>query len=237
MAWYAKVYGGYEHYNSEAQQNATEIYNILSGLGYSLTAICAVLGNIYKESGYNPWQWQEDDIQPLNGYSSSVGYGLVQWTPPGEYIASTVAQSYSGYMPNFSDRTGSPNDGNAQTHFIDYQIYGTTGNWFWNSSREQYYRSQFLADTGIDIANVLPISKEDFKSGDPSHTMYEYCIAFSLEYLRPSYLYAGRDYFKAINEADYWWEYFSGQPPTPPEPPTPTERNGMPIWMMIDYRY
>jgi hypothetical protein len=109
-------------------------------------------------------------------------------------------------------------DGDAQIRFMDYQIYGTTGNWFWNQSRENYYRSQFLNDTGIDIATVLPITKTEFKNGDPAHTGYDYCIAFSLEYLRPSYLYAGRDYFKAINEYDFWWDFFGGGPvPPPPE--------------------
>ena len=87
MSWYAKTTGGYENYDIEAQGNATEIYYILTAKGYSLTAVCAVLGNMYKESGYNPFQWENDNIQPMVGYSSSVGYGLVQWTPPGEYLA------------------------------------------------------------------------------------------------------------------------------------------------------
>lgn len=229
MGWHAKPINGWEHTDVEAQENAVEIYNFLNAQGYHLLAICAVLGNIYKESNYNPWQWQGNNIQPSVGYSSSVGYGLVQWTPPGEYIASSVAQGYAGYAPHFSDVVGSASDGAAQIRFVDYQIYGTTRNWFWNSSREQYYRQSFLDDTGIDIANVLPISKADFKVAAAPLTMSDLCIAFSLEYLRPHYLYAGRDYFKAVDEGTWWYYWFLDNPPGP-EPPEPHEYNELLMW-------
>ena len=53
--------------------NAEYIYYYLRERGWSLEAICGLLGNIHEESHYNPGAWEiMDDI--------GKGYGLVQWT-------------------------------------------------------------------------------------------------------------------------------------------------------------
>lgn len=58
--------------------NAEIIFNYLEFKGWSDDSICAVLGNMYMESGLNPRQWQ-------GGYSGigneQQGFGLVQFTP------------------------------------------------------------------------------------------------------------------------------------------------------------
>lgn len=257
--WYAKNTNGYNTDTVEAKANATEIYNILYNLGYTVNSICAILGNIYKESNYNPWQWEGNQIKSSSNYRnySRVGYGLVQWTPSYEYIDSTVAQSYSGYAPNFSDIAGSPDDGAAQTNFINYQLFNG-GNYFWNQSRYNYYNypqddnwnppmhwpstnpPYFYYITGKDTNDFTGISANDFKT-DSSISIADLCGAFNLKYLRPHWYYAARDYNKSVTTANWWYDYFSGSPtpptPPPPVPPTPVPDtiHHMPVWMMIKY--
>jgi hypothetical protein len=65
---------------SQMQLNALYIKNTLTAQGWSLTAIAGMLGNMQAESTINPGRWQNDS--PGN---TSLGYGLVQWTPSTKY--------------------------------------------------------------------------------------------------------------------------------------------------------
>ena len=70
--------------NKQQQEaNAEYIYNYLSNEGWSINAICGLLGNIQQESQMNPGAWQigfED-----NKSSSNCGYGLIQFTPAEDF--------------------------------------------------------------------------------------------------------------------------------------------------------
>lgn len=63
---------------SEMRANGIEIYQYFSSYGWSINAICAMLGNMQSESGVNPAIWE--GLTPYSG-----GYGLVQWTPYSKY--------------------------------------------------------------------------------------------------------------------------------------------------------
>lgn len=63
---------------TEMEHNAMLFFEIMSGYGFSLNAIAAMLGNIQTESSVNPGIWQ--DLKPFK-----LGYGLVQWTPYTNY--------------------------------------------------------------------------------------------------------------------------------------------------------
>lgn len=63
---------------AEMRENGIEVYLYLSSYGWSMNAICAVLGNMQSESGVNPGIWE--GLTPYSG-----GYGLVQWTPYSKY--------------------------------------------------------------------------------------------------------------------------------------------------------
>lgn len=116
MAWHVKATGAYS--GSDAEDNANMIYSILSGKGWTKNAIAGLLGNIQAESGLNPWRWQGDNVQSTtNSPWKNHGYGLTQFTGAGKYINN--ASSYTGYGPNFSDKTGSQNDGTAQMLFLN----------------------------------------------------------------------------------------------------------------------
>lgn len=73
--WYS---GNYYITQAQMESNARLFYEKMSGYGFSLNAISAMLGNMETESGINPGIWQ--NLKPFAG-----GYGFVQWTPYTNY--------------------------------------------------------------------------------------------------------------------------------------------------------
>lgn len=115
MSWHCQsTYGWSDPSTTEWQDNVTEITAFLRGYNWTDEAIAGVIGNMVHESGINPWRWQDNNIQSSTSYSSatSVGYGLMQFTPSGKYI--DTASSYEGYGPNFSDIPGNIGEGHSQ---------------------------------------------------------------------------------------------------------------------------
>ena len=68
-------------YGSKMTSNAEYIYSFFKEKGWSKNAICAMLGNMQRESTINPGIWQNLDSGNYNG-----GLGLVQWTPATKLI-------------------------------------------------------------------------------------------------------------------------------------------------------
>ena len=66
MAWHNKQTGYYSRTSTEVYDNAIMVYNILSSWGWHRSSVCALLGNMEVESGYNPWRWQGDSV-PVEG--------------------------------------------------------------------------------------------------------------------------------------------------------------------------
>lgn len=66
---------------SEMDNNAEIIYGLLSSDGWTLEAICGVLGNMERESGVNPQAWQGSIG------NTRLGYGLTQWSPGSKMIS------------------------------------------------------------------------------------------------------------------------------------------------------
>jgi hypothetical protein len=60
----------------EMTENAQYILDYLFSLGWTKNAICGMLGNMQTESSINPGIWQN-----LDEGNTSLGFGLVQWTP------------------------------------------------------------------------------------------------------------------------------------------------------------
>ena len=73
---------------SEMDNNAYLVYSYLSQRGWSYNAICAVLGNMVRESTINPALYESFIVSP------SSGYGLVQWTPATNYQNWANAKGY-----------------------------------------------------------------------------------------------------------------------------------------------
>lgn len=192
MPWHCQIEGAYARTSQEALDNANMIYSVLSAHGWTVNAVCGILGNQGHESGYNPWRWQNDHVQPTtNSPWKDIGYGLVQFTPGGKYINDPAAQAFPGYGPNFSDRHGLLTDGNAQLLFINEYA--------------DYYKT-----------SAYPLSYEEFKASEQSA---EYLAsAWLYNYERPgdpSATEAARR-----EEAAYWWGILGGTTPPHPTPTT-----------------
>lgn len=206
MAWNVKATGAYARLSQEAYDNALTIYSILYSLGWTLEAVCGVLGNIESESGYNPWRWQSDNVLAntdtyLIEHQTGHAYGLCQWDPASKYIYNGSA--YAGYGPNYSNQTGWINDGSAQLMYLhDQADYIPTGSY--------------------------PLSYEQYK-----HATID---SYSIDYLTRAWFYnfeRGTWDEGRVAAASYWWNVFNGgpPPPDPPDPDPPTRK--IPIWLLF----
>lgn len=194
---HAKDTGAYGKDSTEAKENADLIYSYLKNKGWTVNAVAGLLGNMGSESGYNPWRWQGDNVQPkTNSPWNNIGYGLVQFTPAGKYINNAEAKKNGFYAPNFSDKTGSPTDGLSQMAYVNkYADYIPTG--------------------------TYPISYEDFKKS--TQTPQYLASVWLYNYERPADPQATEQ--TRQDDANYWYEYLTGhEPPTPPTPPTPKQK-------------
>ena len=190
--WHAKTYGAYDRSSSEAVENAICTYNLLTSLGWTLQAMCAVYGNIEAESGYNPWRWEGDNV-PSSNESPGYGYGFPQFTPSGKYINSSEAQANEGYGPNYTDWQGNIFDGDSQLRFID-----------------QY------ADYDPDTPYGYNISYEEFKTGEYSP---EYLAkAWLHNYERPRDQSESVELYRA-SIARHWYDLLIPFDPSEPIPP------------------
>ena len=88
MAW---ISGNRYLSQSEMENNARLICSYFTGLGWTLEAVSAMLGNMETESTINPNIW-ESLVENTN-----KGYGLVQWTPATKYINWAGSDYENGY--------------------------------------------------------------------------------------------------------------------------------------------
>lgn len=188
MPWTVAPTGGYANNSTAAFNNARQIQSQLSSYGYSFNAICAVLGNIGYESGYNPWRWQSDIVlasTDTNEIYNQTGhaYGLFQFDPAGQYIGNAQAQQQPGFAPNYSDIVGGQNDGTAQIYYMN-----------------------FLSG-GYIPTSAYPLSFSDFKASTAS-----------VAYLTEAWMYnyeRGTWSNQRLVNAEYWYNNLSPTPPTP----------------------
>lgn len=213
-SWHAKSSGwGYSKESQEAIDNATLIAAILQSYGWGLEAICAALGNMAHEGGYNPWQWQGDYTPTYAQYLDYVAqgtpahaYGLCQWDPASKYINGGV--DLPGYDPNFSDQPGSPQDGAAQTHFLARTIQSD-----WLGGNFNYYNPAFSALTPpVDISSFYYMTFADFLDDSTSYNYEDRVGAFELKFERPGAQDAADSYEARCDDCLYWLVYFGQHP-------------------------
>lgn len=178
MPWYNKARGAYARESNEAYQNALMAWGILSQRGWGLLAFCGFWGNVGSESGWNPWRWQNDNVLASTDYTgiheqNFHAYGLAQWDPAAKYIDGATA--YSGYGPNFSDRSGSRNEGTAQIMFLDDTAV-SSGQYFINPlysyhvSYEQY-KAMTLDNYSYEYATRAWFHNYERGTWDPQRTI------------------------------------------------------------------
>lgn len=183
--WHAKASGAYARDSVEAYDNAMEIYGILSARGWTVNAVCGVLGNMGAESGYNPWRWQSDSIGASTGSPwTNKGYGLVQFTPASKYINN--ATGLTGYGPNFSDKVGLVTDGQAQMIYVD--------------ENADYYKTA-----------RYPLTYEQFKTSTLNSGYL--AKAWLYNYERPADPSSTAE--SRAENGEYWFEVLDGSTPPP----------------------
>lgn len=79
----------------EMETNALYIWDYLGSRGWTRNAVAGMLGNMETESTINPGIWQN-----LDAGNTSLGFGLVQWTPSTKYTEWCSAQ---GLEPTHMD--------------------------------------------------------------------------------------------------------------------------------------
>lgn len=95
---------------TEMKNNAVIVYQYMLSKGWTINAICGMLGNMQAESGINPGVWE--NLTP----DTSRGWGLVQWTPSTNYT-------------NWAKKNGYKNDdGWGQLKWID-EVTVSVGQW------------------------------------------------------------------------------------------------------------
>ena len=195
MPWHNKVTGGYAKESTEAYDNALMAWGILSRRGWSLLAFCGMWGNVQSESQDNPWRWESDNVLATTDTyyienKTGHAYGLCQWDEASKYIYGGT--SYSGYGPNFSNQTGSANDGTAQINFLEDTAV-SSGQYYPNPNYN--YQISYAAYKQMTLDNYT----------------YEYAArAWFHNYERGTWDY-GR-----VTACQYWYQTLSGV--TPPAP-------------------
>ena len=208
MPWHNKQTYGYTRESSEATDNATMVMDILTSLGWGKAAVCAALGNFEAESDYNPWRWQYETVLPVNdsrigvvcGDNTAHAYGIFQSDPAANYIYRSQSPSYPGYGPNYSNQTGSQNDGTAQMHYLNWVCSnysdGSCGGWN-QSYHDAIPFATFKAQNDLSVYSIETLTKI-------FHDGYERSATWSTSGNRRQ------------AAARHWWEYFGGYVPPGP---------------------
>ena len=186
--------------------NATKIYNYLRGLGWSISAVCGIIGNMMHESTIDPAFIQETHRSDLPNSAASLsdvpnsvmlgfdstrqrGIGLVQWdghtdtAPAGQKLVSFAIRYtmvwYDGDTQVFRIRR----EKETNIQWQSRTLFGTT--WTWTN---------FITNTRTpeDSAHIFRACYEVAAAGVP----------------------------ESKANARWWYDYFTSGP-TPPTPPIP----------------
>lgn len=143
-----------------------------------------------------------EGLTPTSTPNVSVGYGLVQWTPWNKYA------DWAG--------SGWQNNGPKEVARIQYEVANNI-QWFENGSA-----------SSIGLPYYPPITFAQFAVSTISvSTLSDYFIAY---YEHPASLTA--TYQQRRSNSLNWYDYLLELPDPGPTPPTPTQRDKMPVWMM-----
>lgn len=222
--WNAKPSGAYNLTSDEAKYNMIEIAAYLLTQGYTPAAVAGVIGNVYAESGLNPWRWQSDTA------NENAGYGLFQYTPAYGYIDECADVEW--YAPNLSttDQTegAEASDGMAQVIVFDTNKLLKWVSTCWRSywDEQEYSELYSMRQTILrESGDGSRLSMEQFKT-------IEYVKYATFAFLACFEGPAVPNLEARVQYANVAYVYLFGE--SPPQPPTPS-RKKMPIFMMIKY--
>lgn len=182
LKWVIPVIEGNEYTRSrylteaEMKNNFRCFYGEMHARGWSLNAICGMLGNIQSESQCNPNTWQGLYIysQPTN----TEGFGLVQWTP---YTKIKDWLTQRGVWGKFSQY------GTAQCERIEWEVQNNA-QWMSTSAYPMSFQ-EFKKSTAspsylalVFLANYeRPLNPYQPIRGTQAQTIYNYLKGFKPE--------------------------------------------------------
>ncbi len=174
--------------NKQQQEaNAEYIYNYLSNEGWSINAICGLLGNIQQESQMNPGAWQIGFEN--NKSSSNCGYGLIQFTPAEDFLPK-IGLSIDN-IDEYAER--------KPGELIDLQLKYLIS----SCQPDQYV---WLSEMGVNIyGSPYEMAFDEFITS--SNNPGELALVFHGHYER-----SADDEFTQNNRveyANYWYNYFN----------------------------
>ena len=186
MAWIAKP-GPLTQ--EEMENNAIEVNNFYSALGYDINTIAGMLGNFQNESTINP----ERDAE-------GIAYGLVMWTPP-------------TWLYDACDKLGiGPyTDGNVQCEVVDAQLTDKAGLNTWYTTPAfiaPYYNSGATGD-------MIGITGEQFCKNPMGWDPGKLAVMFMVGFERPDYDPEVNHWTRRVADAGAWYQFLTGHPPTP----------------------
>ena len=170
---------------AQKESNAIYIKNYLTEKGWSLEAICALLGNMEHESGINPALWQHFN-QTGNGH----GYGLVQWTP-NKYVPERYLEwmGLNATMANELAQKDPKKLMDTQLEYLLIELEPSAGQWG-------------------DFRNKLPEIKnmpiEEFIHNSKNYSAYTLAKVFQAYYERTESFQKKRS-----DDADKWFRFFT----------------------------
>lgn len=177
--------------SSEMENNAKLFGNVFSGLGYHINTIAALAGNAQAESTINP------GLNEVGG----GGYGLFQWTPKSDLIEACSQLGISPYT-----------DGSIQCQCLDGELFILRNQWYTSSA---FIRPYYSSGATNDMLGITP---EQFRANSMGWSADKLAILFMAAYERPSYDPGTNHVEKRKANANYWYDYYTGFPPTPPTP-------------------
>lgn len=178
---------------SEMEHNAKIFGDVFSGLGYHINTIAALAGNAQAESTINP------GLNEVGG----GGYGLFQWTPKSDLIEACSQLGITSYT-----------DGSIQCQCLDGELFILRNQWYASSA---FIRPYYMSGATSDMIGITP---PHFKTNSMGWNPDKLAILFMAAYERPSYDPDTNHAEKRKAYANYWYEYYTDNPPTP-TPPTP----------------
>lgn len=172
----------------EMQNNAENVYLILTKKGYSQETICAILGNMQAESNINPNRYE---------IGGGGGYGLVQWTPQSKLENHAKTLGYTDYT-----------EGEVQLEVLDAEIRNKpdVASWYTTEAFINNYVTSGATSQMIDVTGT------EFITNSNSFTLDELTILFMVAYERPSYEPEVNHIESRKKFSNEWYKYFEGRP-------------------------
>ena len=216
--WLRGTHGQY-FTQSEMENNALCVRDwCVTYTDWSLQAIAAMVANMQGESTLNPDSMERPN-QPI-GVVGVDGIGLTQWTTDESQVGNPLFV-YLDYLYGTHTDWGDPD---RQMHVICDLEYGIEQGTYPSTyvvNGYTYHVDPWIPNVNISFYNWAHSTSDPGDLANTFRLNYERGVDPNME--RPGW-------------ARSWYQFFLNNPYIPPSP-VPGRRKGMPLWMMIRYRY